>query len=585
MDDYPYLTTSTKDGQYAFGSRMTFRYLLAIGLLCILSIFNYVIAQKNIKYRETDAAVINLSGRQRMLSQRIAMLSLRLVISTDEAELERLRSGLSSTVKLMEDTHNLLIHGKPDANYRFPLSEALKAIYFAAPVNLDAKLHSYFEEAKALASTPDAGLTADNSHLRNILVSSYADLINGLDSAVKQYELESQIGVSRLQKIEFYLLVTDISILLIIALFIFRPMAYRIQRNIEALRKANEFSDNLLKTIPFGMDIVDEEGNIVYLNDKLRALFGEDAIGRKCYSVYKDNQSPCDNCPLKKSIDVGKTESLEVGGVFGGRVFRISHSGMVYQGRKSVLEIFEDITDEKQAEEKLKEAISIKSNFISMVSHELRTPLTAIREGIAIVLDGSAGSINVEQKEFLAIAAKNVDRLSRFINGVLDYQRLEAGRMEFEMNEADINEVVKDVQEVMATLAKNKGLEFNVELQEGLPMVTFDRDKITQVLLNLVNNAIKFTEKGYIKIVTSKSESEDAVCVWVQDTGTGIKKEDAKELFQSFSQLAKGGDRKSGSTGLGLAISEKIIAQHGGRIWFESAYGRGSTFYFTLPMK
>ncbi len=247
-----------------------------------------------------------------------------------------------------------------------------------------------------------------------------------------------------------------------------------------------------------------------------------------------------------------------------------------------ILITIEDITEHKKAQEEIKEAAKTKSASTSKVSHELRTPLTAMKEGIALVLDGLAGDINEEQKELLGIAKKNVDRLTRLINDILDFQKLDSGRVKFNLEANDVNQIVNDVYKMMVLPAKNVNLDFLLELDQNLPKVKFDSDKITQVLTNLVNNAIKFTEKGNITIKTFKTE--DAIQVSVSDTGCGISQEDLPKLFSSFEQLHSGGDRKTGGTGLGLAISKEIIELHGGRIWVESEPGRGSKFMFTLPV-
>ncbi len=236
--------------------------------------------------------------------------------------------------------------------------------------------------------------------------------------------------------------------------------------------------------------------------------------------------------------------------------------------------------ERKLAEEKLKEAIEMKSEFISTVSHELRTPMTSIKEGISIVLEGAAGQINDDQKELLGIAKRNLDRLARLINDVLDFQKLQSGKMGFNMQENNINEVVEEVYKAMLPSIKEKELDFSLNFDSTLPRVKFDVDKIIQVLTNLVNNAAKFTEKGHITITTSKLEN--AIKVSVSDTGRGMKQEDLPKLFHKFAQLEKGGDRKTGGTGLGLAICKDIIGRHNGKIWAESEAGKGSTFNFTL---
>jgi len=245
-----------------------------------------------------------------------------------------------------------------------------------------------------------------------------------------------------------------------------------------------------------------------------------------------------------------------------------------------------DITERKRAEEEIaekrREAIQMKLEFISMVSHELRTPLTVIKEGIALVTNGSTGEINEEQKELLGLSKKNVDRLAKFINDVLDFQKLEANRMKINAQPNDINEIVRDVYEMMNLGAKNIGIDILLELDDRLPTVGFDNDKITQVLTNLVDNAVKFTKKGNIVIKTS--EENGMIHVSVSDTGCGIKKKNISRSFGRFEQLSTGGDRKTGGTGLGLAICKGIIEQHNGKIWVDSVFGKGSKFAFTLPI-
>jgi len=257
------------------------------------------------------------------------------------------------------------------------------------------------------------------------------------------------------------------------------------------------------------------------------------------------------------------------------------------EAQKASLNMMEDLREEvsvrKRAEGALEEAMKIKSDFTSTVSHELRTPLAAIKEGIAIVLDGTTGALNAEQKDFLSLAKRNVDRLARLINDVLDFQKLEAQKMVFNIQENDINELVKEVHNTMAPLADKKNLGFALQLEEGLPRVKFDRDRIVQVLTNLVSNAIKFTEKG--SIVIASSRGDNVIQVSVKDSGPGIKEEDMGNLFQQFRQLEKITERKTGGTGLGLAISKEIIEKHKGRIWAESEFGKGTTFWFILPVK
>ena len=242
-----------------------------------------------------------------------------------------------------------------------------------------------------------------------------------------------------------------------------------------------------------------------------------------------------------------------------------------------------DITDRKKAEKKLIKAMEIKSHFVSMVSHELRTPLAAIKEGVGIVLDRMSGDINEEQERFLGIAKANVDRLDRLMNEVLDFQKIGAGKLELESKEINMNSLAKEVKNMTEKIANDKGLELKLELDKRLPLVKFDKDRIIQVILNLVNNAIKFTEKGYVRIITS--QGDNFIKLAVEDTGPGIKKENLEKLFVEFSQIPITEKTKLDGTGLGLAICREIIRMHNGKIWAESTPGKGSVFSFILAIR
>ena len=227
----------------------------------------------------------------------------------------------------------------------------------------------------------------------------------------------------------------------------------------------------------------------------------------------------------------------------------------------------------------------LKSEFTSMVTHELRTPLAPIKEGIDLVLDGSVGPISKQQEEFLLIAKRNVDRLARLINDVLDFSKLSAKKAQLKKERVSINEIIFSLVTIFRLVVEKKGLFIITQLNstQGL-IIELDSDRINQVLTNLLDNAIKFTDKGGIVIKTSLEDNGQYVKVCIEDTGTGIEKQDIQRLFHSFSQLGDRNSRRTGGTGLGLAISKEIIEQLGGRIWVESEYGKGSLFCFTLPL-
>ena len=245
--------------------------------------------------------------------------------------------------------------------------------------------------------------------------------------------------------------------------------------------------------------------------------------------------------------------------------------------------IIRDITEHKKAEEKIKKMIDTKSGFISIVSHELRTSLAAIKEGVSIVFDGMAGRLNKEQKKFLNIAKRNVDRLSVLINDVLDFQKLETNNMHLNIQDNDIKEVISEVHETMALYAKKNKVELSLKLAEELSEAKFDRAKINQVLTNLVGNAIKFTpEKGKVSINVHLQNEE--LVISISDTGIGIPKEALTKIFECFYRVNQR-DKEIQGTGLGLAIVHKIVMMHSGRIEVASEVGQGTTFTVFLPLE
>jgi PAS domain S-box-containing protein len=246
----------------------------------------------------------------------------------------------------------------------------------------------------------------------------------------------------------------------------------------------------------------------------------------------------------------------------------------------SYVGVTRDITERKCMVDTLQRAVMVKSEFTSMVSHELRTPLTAIKEAIDVVEDQTAGPINEHQKNFLTLAKRNVDRLHRLINDTLDFSKLERGEFRLQPQWHDLNALIREIVAQQTLPARKQGLEMEFTPDEQLPPVWLDADRVSQVLVNLVGNAIRYCDHGAVRVHTRRGAHE--TLVEVEDTGPGIAGESLNNIFDAFVQLSSGPHRRTGGTGLGLAISKKIVELHGGRIWAESELGKGSKFLFTL---
>lgn len=219
-------------------------------------------------------------------------------------------------------------------------------------------------------------------------------------------------------------------------------------------------------------------------------------------------------------------------------------------------------------------------DFNAKVFHAIRTPLSVIREGIDIVLDGTLGSVNSEQKESLDAAKMNVDRLSRLLNSVVEYQKFESGSVALKFERSDLNGLIREIQENFLPIAKKKGVEIRLELDNDAPTITFDRTKIAQVIGKLIKNAVKFTASGTVTVQSQKNGS--GARVLVTDQGPGIRPEDLPRVFDSFSHISADPENQMGGTGLGLTISRKIIEAHHGQMAVKSVYGRGCVFSFTI---
>ena len=230
----------------------------------------------------------------------------------------------------------------------------------------------------------------------------------------------------------------------------------------------------------------------------------------------------------------------------------------------------------------LMQASRLKSQFLASMSHELRTPLNSIIGFSKVLLNRFDGELTERQETYIRSVHNSGAHLLQLINGILDFSRIEAGKLEMLSEEIDLHELIDECIESSMPLARGKQMKVEKNVPLELPPLSGDRTKIKQILLNLLSNAIKFTGQG--RVLVSVVPEPDAIRVSVADTGIGIREDDLSRLFEPFQQLDNPVVRSAGGTGLGLAISKKFVELHGGRIWAESRENQGSTFHFTLPL-
>lgn len=241
----------------------------------------------------------------------------------------------------------------------------------------------------------------------------------------------------------------------------------------------------------------------------------------------------------------------------------------------------------REAVEKTREADRLKTEFLATMSHELRTPLNSIIGFSKVMLNGLTGPLTDMQRTDLTAIYTNGQHLLSLVNDILDISKIEAGKMTLHKEWLDFHEVVAGVMSTAITLVEGKPIALRENLHPDLPRIHADRMRVRQIILNLVSNAAKFTNEGSISLEVKPLEEggRQYILCSVQDTGIGIAKEYISLIFEAFRQLDSTMGRRAGGTGLGLSISRLLAELHGGRLYAESAPGKGSTFYLILPIQ
>ncbi len=350
-------------------------------------------------------------------------------------------------------------------------------------------------------------------------------------------------------------------------------------------KKAEEELRKLSRAIeqsPSVVVITDTKGDIEYVNPKFTQLTGyalEEVVGKNP-RILKSGEMPGEEYKnLWETIISGKEWQGELhnrkkNGQFYWEFASISAIRSPQGVAEHYLKVSEDITERKQLEK-------LKDEFVGNVSHELRTPLSIIKEAINLILDKLVGEINQKQENVLTTAKDNIDRLTRIINELLDISKIEAGKLQLKKDNVDIVSLIKKTVSSFEGRAKEKGLELKQDFSPAEIPLFIDADKLTEVFINLLGNAVKFTDKGCIEI-SVKDKGKEVEC-FVKDTGIGIAQENLPKVFDKFQQFGRVSGPGERGTGLGLSIVKGIIEMHNGNIRVESRFGEGTKFTFVLP--
>ena len=291
----------------------------------------------------------------------------------------------------------------------------------------------------------------------------------------------------------------------------------------------------------------------------------------------------------KESNEIYNEEDLKMFKAVSNSVAMAIENATLYQATKEFNTKLKKEVDKatiklRKANEELKVLDKAKSEFIAIASHQLRTPLTAIKGYVSMILDGTFGKVPKDYVDPLQKVYQSGERLIRLVSGLLDISNIESGKFKFNGGVVPVDEIVKSVITELTPTAVKKGLELKMNIADNLPKAEIDHEKIRQVLINLIGNAVKYTQKGYIAISVKEGGMGLKFCV--SDTGVGIDKEDFSRMFKKFSRGTGISVINAEGTGLGLYVAKQVIALHQGKIWVESeGVGKGSQFYFEIPLK
>jgi len=613
--------------------RLTRKYLSVLVLLGLLSCTSFSVFMSYFKHIEKDGYLINVSGRQRMLSQRIALLTLERDQETSLTGRQKVQEELNHAIETMEQSHKKILSEKG----QIPV---FHEVYFGEQSALDKQVNEFLSEFKSSRSFRPTGAVIFNREKVDRLLGS-------LDHAVSVFEAEGNRHDQLLVWLQRVVLASGLVVLVLSGWLVFRPMTIDITEKTHQLQlernhvkillditvianRAKTLTDAIQKTLtlicehtkwPVGHAyVLDKKDPDLLVPTKLWHLQNPDQ-----FHTFKDTT---ESTPLKKGTglpgrvfqaqkaiwvrDVTQDQNFPRNKVAANIGVRSAFAfPIVFQDSTvAVLEFFSDqvihedqdllnivahvgqqlgqvyerersdeiLRSERDTSEKANQA---KSVFLANVSHELRTPMHGILSFARFGQQKFETSTKEKLKSYFDEIYDSGSRLMTLLNDLLDLSKLEAGKITYSMQELDLGEIVQIVISEMAAFARENGLKLETTGDASNVIGTFDGDRIMQVVRNLISNAIKFSEKGTaVQIVLD--QDQDKILCQVINHGVGIPKDELESVFDKFVQSSKTRSG-AGGTGLGLAICREIVQQHGGRVWAESDLNSETRFIVELP--
>ncbi|MBW2184913.1 MAG: response regulator [Deltaproteobacteria bacterium] len=563
--------------------QLTIQYMAAVIMLALLALSSVIVLHGILKEQSTDASAINMSGRQRMLTQRNALLVYEITNSDDQRLVVKKKQALLTSVNLMEESHQRLITGTQKVGTYSELCPPLVRLYFHQPTQVDKQVKEHISFIRNFLQK----LPPEPSKKTEMFIQrAQGPLLDALCLVVAQYERKSNKHIASLKMTSISIFVVTVLFLIVIVIFGFRPMANTVVENESILK-------NILDSVPIYMNIIDMDYTILYQSNYLIEALGGDSFGRKCFDAYYRNQQPCPDCHLLMGMPTCGITTVEPVGCLDGMDIIVTNVNIIFKGQKAILQIFEDVTERKKtqdllvkAREEAEHASTMKSDFLANTSHEIRTPLNAIIGLSELALESD---LKPRQQDYLEKINRSSLSLLGIINDILDFSKIEAGKLNLEKREFSLDKIMEGLADLFVAKVQEKNIELSIHRHSDVPLsLVGDGMRLHQILVNLVGNSLKFTEQGEIAVTASIASREgDSVTIEfsVKDSGIGIAENKLESLFDNFSQADTSTTRKYGGTGLGLSITKQLVEMMEGNIEVSSTLGQGSTFSFTARFK
>ena len=582
-------------------SRITKRYLLLVALFAALSLADYTFARKYLNMTVQDAAVLNISGRQRMLSQRAALLAEQLTNIRDQHARKLVRDELLAITRTMERAHLGLVRGDPNLNLPGQLSAELRAHYFDVPTRLDARVRAYIGKIRTLTNAPH---TQRGPQVARIMASALT-LLPYLDKAVQLYQVDIEGEVARQTVYRTAWMLGVMGVLLIFALGVFRPLARRIEL---AINDSEEAATALSNSETKYRELIEGSIQGIVIMRNFHPLFANQSaaniLGYPSPAAILRIDSWMDIVAPRERSRIKKYSQLRHHGAsapvhYEHRALRRDGTEMWldtqvrvidWEGARAAQVSLIDVTERKKARNNLQAAVKkakianrAKSEFLANISHELRTPLNAILGFSELMQQKIYGELNDKYQSYANDIHESGQHLLSLINDIIDLSKIEAGKRSLQEDIVDLSRTISACLRIVRVRAQEGGLTITEQIAPDLPFLQADERALKQILLNLLSNAIKFTPANGAVTIEAAQNTDGSIRISVADTGIGLNKEQIATAWSAFGQIESAMSSKYEGAGLGLPIVRSLIDLHGGAIELDSEPGVGTKVTMRFP--